>query len=190
MEPFFPDLMVDTETTGNDNPEIFGCFQIAAIQFNAKTGEIGPVFDRVPELLPNRHWTGDTKEFWMVKNRAVYNSIIARSEPAPRVWSDFRDFALQGAPNGGRRFWAKPVTFDWPVVASHMRQLGLPMPFHYRLARDLNSYMAALRDNPDHPNVEADVANGGDQHNALHDAAYQIDLLMHEQRKHIHASVQ
>lgn len=183
----FPDMMVDTETTGNDNPAIFGCFQIAAIKFNARTGAIGPVFDRVPELLPNRCWTGDTKEWWLGKNRVVYNKIIARSEPALPVWQDFHAFARQDAPDGGYRFWAKPITFDWTVIASHFQQLGLPMPFHYRLARDLNSYIAALRNDPVHPNAEATTPFAGDEHNALHDCAFQIDMLMGEVRKHIHA---
>lgn len=186
MEPF-TDLMVDTETTGNDNPDIFGCFQIAAIKFNAKTGAIGPVFDRVPSLLPNRHWTGETKEFWLGRNREVYNRIIMRSEPAVPVWQAFRDFALEGAPSGGFRFWAKPITFDWAVVRSNLGQLGMQMPFHYRLARDLNTYISALRGNPEHPNAEATTENKGDTHNALHDCAYQIDMLMNEVRRHVHA---
>lgn len=187
MEALFTDMMVDTETTGNDDPETFGCFQISAVKFNYETGAIGPVFDRVPELLPNRHWTGDTREFWLGKNRAVYNSLIARSEPAAAVWQDFHQFALLGAPTGGYRFWAKPITFDWAVVSSHLRQQGLMMPFHYRLARDLNTFISALRNNPEHPNAEATTPFSGSAHNALHDAAYQIDMLMQEKAKHVHA---
>jgi len=185
----FTDMMVDVETTGNDDPSVFGCFHVAAIKFNAKTGEIGPMFDRVPELLPRRHWTGDTRDFWLGRNREVYNRIIARSEPALPVWQAFHAFCLDGAPDGGFRFWGKPITFDWTVIASHFLQLGMTMPFHYRLARDLNTYIAALRDDPAHPDMEKQVPFNGDKHNGLHDAAFQIDMLMEAQRQHIHASV-
>lgn len=185
----FPDMMVDVETTGNDNPSVFGCFQVSAIKFNARTGAVGPMFDRCPGLLPNRYWTGDTQHFWMVKNRAVYDKIVAREEPAVKVWEDFRAFAMKDAPNGGYRFWAKPITFDWAVVASHFHQLGLSMPFHFRFARDLNTYMAALAGGPEHTNMEAVIPFEGDQHNGLHDCAYQIDMLMHCVRRHVHAEV-
>lgn len=185
----FPDMMVDVETTGNDNPSIFGCFQISAIKFNARTGAVGDVFDRCPMLLPNRCWTGDTQQFWMGRNRPVYDQLVARQEPAQKVWEDFRDFALKDAPNGGYRFWAKPITFDWAVVASHFLQLGLPMPFHFRFARDLNTYMAALAGGPEHTNMEAVVPFNGDKHNGLHDCAFQIDMLMYCVRRHVHAEV-
>lgn len=185
----FTDMMVDVETTGNDNPSIFGCFQISAIKFNARTGEIGDMFDRCPGLLPNRCWTGDTREFWMGRNRAVYDTLIARQEPGVKVWEDFRAFALDGAPQGGFRFWAKPITFDWAVVASHMQQLGLMMPFHFRYARDLNTYMAALMGGPEHPNMESKVEFMGDKHNGLHDCAFQIDMLFHAMKTHVHAEI-
>ncbi|MGN6819315.1 MAG: 3'-5' exoribonuclease domain-containing protein, partial [Sphingomonas sp.] len=78
--------------------------------------------------------------------------------------------------------WAKPLSFDWPFVASHFEQLGGRMPFHYRIARDLNSFIAGLRGIPEHTSMEEIVPNNGDKHNALHDCAFQIDCLMHAKR--------
>lgn len=170
------DMMVDVETTGT-NPATAAIIQLSAIKFDYMTGAVGETFDRCPSQLPKRGWDDSTRDFWMGKNAAVYKQIIGRTEAYMPVFLDFTAFALRDAPYGGYRFWGKPVSFDWGMVADHYVQLDAPMPFHYRHARDLNTWMAALRGNPQHPNMEAVVPFRGDQHNGLHDSAYQIDML-------------
>lgn len=170
------DMMVDLETTGKGPTN--GIIQLSAVKFNYQTGRVGGVFDRCPMLLPKRHWDDDTREFWMGRNREVFLQIVGRAEPAAKVFWDFTAFALDGAPYGGYRFWSKPLSFDWPILADHFVQLDAPMPFHYRVARDVNTWIAALRGNPEHPNMEAVVPFRGDKHNGLHDCAYQIDMLL------------
>lgn len=171
------DMMVDLETTGKA-PGSAGIIQLSAVKFNYGTGEIGGTFDRCPTLLPKRHWDCDTRDFWFGRNAAVYHSIVARAEDFNKVFLDFSAFALDGAPYGGFRFWSKPLSFDWPILADHYEQLHAPMPFFYRTARDVNTWIAALRKNPEHPNMEAIVPFRGDKHNGLHDCAYQIDMLL------------
>ena len=170
------DMMVDVETTGTA-PGSAAIIQLSAVKFNYNTGTIGRVFDRCPMPLPKRHWDDGTKDFWMGRNREVYNGIVARAEPAIPVFAAFMAFALDGAPYGGYRFWSKPLSFDWPMVADHFLQLDQPMPFHFRIARDVNTWIAALRGRPEHPDMEAIVPFHGDRHNGLHDCAYQIDML-------------
>lgn len=170
------DMMVDTETMGL-NPGNHGLIQLAAIKFNFEERKVGEMFDRCPAPLPFRSWQDSTREFWLGKNRRVYESIIMRQEAALPVYADFVNFADKDAPEGGYRFWAKPMSFDWNFVASHLEQLGLPMPFHYRLARDLNTFAAGMAGSPEHPNLESLVEFQGDEHNALHDCAFQIDML-------------
>lgn len=177
------DIMVDVETTGK-NPNDAAIIQLAAVKFNYDTGEIGETFDRAPSWLPRRYWDEDTREFWM-KHKNVYDSIIARSEPALPVFQDFADFALSDHVESGLRFWAKPTTFDWPFVASHYEQLDLKMPFLYRTARDMNSVIAALHGSAEHVSYEDIVPNVGQKHNALHDCAWQIDCLFHAKNKFI-----
>lgn len=181
------DMMVDVETTGT-NPATAGIIQLSAIKFNYETGEIGPVFDRCPARLPLRYWSDSTREWWS-KMPDVYQSIVAREEPAEPVFRDFIDFASFDAPEGGYRFWAKPTTFDWNLVASHMEQLGLYMPFNFRLARDVNSFCAALMGDPSHPDIESLVDFKGDKHNGLHDCAFQIDCLLNVKSRYVTAEV-
>jgi hypothetical protein len=181
------DMMVDTETT-DTNPHTGGIFQLSAVKFNYQTGEIGGTFDRFPSLLPFRRWNEGTRHFWQVDNRELYQQIIAKEEAPEPVFRDFRAFASDG-PENGYRFWAKPTTFDWGFVASHFEQLGMPMPFHYRYARDLNTFIAALHGGADHVNIEDQVTNMGQKHNGVHDCAYQIDCLFHAKSKFVHAEV-
>lgn len=176
------DMMVDVETTGT-NPANAAMIQLAAIQFNAKTGDIGPSFNRCLAIAPNRYWDESTREWWGRQNKAVFDDIVARMEDPRAVVEDFFRFACMNAPQrspshpGGFRFWSKPLTFDWSFVASYMTQYGLQMPFHYRIARDMNTYIAALRGTFEHVSMDH-ITMQGDAHNALFDCAIQIKQLL------------
>lgn len=175
------DIMVDVETTGL-NSHINGIIQLSAIKFNLEKRKIGPVFDRMPMLLSFRQWDEDTRNFWQVKNRQVYLEIVKRQEPGEKVYRDFYSWiGVHPQPETGIRTWMKPTHFDFPMVSSHMQQVGLPMPLHYRYARDLNSYMAGLSGSPQHVSVENEVPfpEGGLPHNALYDNIWQIEQLFH-----------
>lgn len=108
--------------------------------------------------------------------------IVARQEEPVPVFADFFAFAAAPQLSNGLRFWAKPLQFDWTFVDQHFQQMGKPMPFHYRYARDMNSFISGLRANPEHQGMEAVVPFTGEPHNALHDAANQIDQLFAAKR--------
>jgi hypothetical protein len=182
------DVMVDIETMGT-NPHTSGIIQVSAIKFNYETGELGGMFDRCPMPLPFRGWSDSTREFWNGRNRKVYESIIMRSEPARPVYEDFVKFSTDGAPANGYRFWSKPLSFDFAFLADALESLDMKMPYHFRYARDLNSFAAGLIGNPEHPDLEGRVVNEGDAHNGLHDCAYQIDMLMHIKSRFIPSEV-
>ncbi|WOF44269.1 3'-5' exoribonuclease [Sphingopyxis indica] len=167
------DIMVDLETTGT-KPAHSGILQLAAIKFNLEEQAVGEVFDRCPALLPNRFWDEGTREFWG-QHSSTYSSIIARQEDAEQVFVDFSKWVTKDAPQNGYRFWSKPLSFDWPMLASHFEQLGRPMPFHYRQARDLNTYIAACRDRgAEH--IDMSFIQAGVAHNALSDCAQQLKM--------------
>lgn len=169
------DIMVDIETTGT-SPGFSGILQIAAVKFNLETGDVDPVvFDRCPVMLPNRFWSDSTRDFWN-KFPRILEGLLMRQEDAYQVFQDFGLFASgHSAP---LRFWSKPLSFDWPMIASHYEQLGLMMPFHYRTARDLNTYIACCSDRgADHIDMKhIEDAHQGPLHNALSDCVLQIKM--------------
>src|SRR5213592_1550808 len=145
------DIMVDLETTGTD-PDHCAIFQIAAVKFDPETKEVSPViFNRSLTFAPNRFWEEGGRQFWS-KMPDIYQKIIETAEPTSRVLTDFYAWCIKDQPNidGGWRLWAKPITFEWAFLSSYYRQYDIPMPFHYRYARDLNSYVAGMRCNPEH----------------------------------------
>lgn len=175
----FTDIMVDLETTGTD-PQCNNIIQLAAVKFNLMTGEVsGDTFDKGLTFAPRRFWDEGTREFWG-RMPEIYNSIIERAELPERVLDDFNSWVGADA----YRFWAKPVTFDWTFLDSYYKQYGKRLPFHYRTARDMNSYIAGLIGNPEHPNTEHDIPFEGKEHHALWDCFHQIKILMHTQKKY------
>jgi len=172
----FDSMMVDLETNGTD-PEHNAIIQIAAVKFNYATGEIGPAFDRCLAMAPSRYQDQGTMEWWR-SHQHVYDSIIARAEAPTQVMGDFFAFASHDAPSGGYALWAKPTSFEFPFLSSYFRQFGLPNPFHYRKARDMNSFIAGLRGAPSHVDMQH-VPSVGNEHNALDDVYYQLSVLFH-----------
>jgi DNA polymerase III epsilon subunit-like protein len=167
------DVMVDLESTGTD-PAHSAIIQIAAVQFNYDTEEIGPIFNRCLLMAPHRFWNEDTRTWWGKQNKVVFDSISARQEPPEQVFRDFLTYASVGG--NGLRLWAKPITFEWGFLASHFAQYGLPMPFHYRVARDLNTHVAALAGGADHVEMEH-LHIGSSAHDALADCVQQLRVL-------------
>ena len=172
------DVMLDIETTGcGDQLPIdnIGVIQIAAIKFSHDTGEIGETFNRCLSMAPNRGWEEGTREWWH-KRRAILQSIIARMEDPSVVMEDFIAFSLRDAPYGGYRFWSKPTSFDFPLIASYCRQFGYRMPYHFRIARDLNTYTAAKKGGADHVDLDH-ITIDAPEHDALNDCVLQLKRL-------------
>lgn len=179
METRYLDVMVDIETTGT-HPEHNAIIQIAAVRFNAvnQTVDASDMFNRCLAVAPNRFWEESTRAFWQGKNLKVFQQIAASMEDPLTVLKAFQEWANKGrdaALDEPLRFWGKPTSFDYSFMQSYFRQFNLHFPFHYRYARDMNSYLAGMLGNPDHPQI--DVPFTGDQHNALHDVLHQIKTL-------------
>lgn len=169
------DVMVDIETSSTD-PAHGGILQIAAVKFNYNTEKIGDVFDRCLMMAPRRYWSEDTRTWWLGQSRTIYNNIVARMEPPEQVLRDLGAFAT-----GNLRMWAKPISFDYGFIQSYYNQYDLPMPFHYRHARDLNTHIAALAGGADHVSMDHIQTDGA--HNALADCVHQLKMLFAAKRR-------
>jgi len=175
----YSDVMVDIETTGTQ-PNRSAMIQLAAVKFNLAERTVSKNFFNRSLAIPAwRTWDEDTRNWWSTKPE-VYSSIMAKAEKPAIVMHDFADWAIQ--PGEPLRFWAKPTTFDFMFVSSYLKDFGEPVPFSYRDANDLNSYLRGLYapndiDRSDEPALE------GTAHDAIFDSLYQIKVLFHHADK-------
>jgi len=169
----FTDIMVDIETTGT-MPDRHSILQVSAVKFNLEAKTVCPVFyDRCLTMPTHRSWSQDTLAWWGKQKPTVLKGILSRQEPYRDVILDFAKWCYQ--PEQGLRFWAKPTTFDFMFLASYFADEGLPNPFHYRDATDMNSYLKGLHFPEAVPNLP--WQNVGDAHNALADTLTQLKML-------------
>lgn len=167
--------MVDLETSGT-MPDRHGIIQLSAWKFNYDTGEISDdVFDRCLLIPKHRSWSEETRKWWMQQKAETLKAILNRAENPEVVMQAYADWVgyQHATPI---RFWSKPSHFDYMFTASYLTDFGIHNPCHYRWARDLNSFMAGLLKNPEHPEIEVEFQ--GDVHNAMFDALHQIALLL------------
>lgn len=175
----FTDCMVDIETTGTD-PDNAAIIQICAVKFNLKSREVSPdVFNRCLSMKSRRFWDEDTRNWWG-KMPDVYQSIVKRMENPETVMRDLTKWVGHDS----LHFWGKPTMFDFSFIDSYYKDYGLVNPFHWRAARDMNSFICGLRHSNEQPNVDY-VEFDGTAHDAFYDAFHQIKVLFAEMDRNI-----
>lgn len=136
----FPDFMIDTETTGTD-PYHTNMVQLAGVAFNIETGEVCPnLFCVSLREIETRFWDEGARKFWSGRQdllRRIQSEAISPSI----AMNKFFDWVVSNPSSSERRFWAKPVNFDFPFVENYLRMAGLMSPFHFRTAIDMRSWL-------------------------------------------------
>ena len=175
MTEYYPDVMVDIETTGLE-PDRSAILQIGAVKFNLKERTVDPkVFDQSLSMPNFRHWDMGTRHWWAQKPPSIMQDIQARSQPYKTVMENFQQWSL---PSGSLKFWAKPTHFDFMFISSYFRDCDLVNPFSYRDAEDMNSFIRG-RYFPEKPDssIEKNTKIDGPAHNALNDCFWQLKVL-------------
>lgn len=177
----FPDVMVDIETT-HTAPDRGAIIQLAAVRFSYERQEFDlhsgrGFFDRCPDIMPHRAWDESTRTWWTNSEEKlkVLQGIYSRMEPHRQVFLDFAEWCLPRPK--GLVFWGKSTGFDFQFLQSHFRDLQIEFPFHFRTAREINSFISGLYQQV--APVQIDLPFEGDPHNALHDCIHQIKILFH-----------
>ena len=169
----FNHIMLDIESTGTC-PASTAMIQLSAVRFDFDTMEIDlNMFDRCLTVPGNRFWEENTRDWWLQQKSEILQSIFSRMEEPKQVLIDFYKWVQKDLKGASPILWAKPISFELPFLTSYYKQFDLPMPCHYRLAEDLNSWCRA-RGVPD---LDGQVEFEGDAHNALHDVLHQIKVL-------------
>jgi DNA polymerase III epsilon subunit-like protein len=176
-EPIYTDCMVDIETTGT-RPDRAAIIQIAAVKFNLNERTVSPnTFVRSLKIPPWRSWQEDTREWWG-KQPGVLADIMSRAEDPKTVMQDFFDWSVPAYGHKSLKFWARPISFDFPFIASYMNDFDEPMTFDFREAMDLRSYIRGLYA-PSEVDWTTEPEFVGVQHNAYADTLHQIKMLFH-----------
>ncbi len=175
MDEQYPDVMLDIETGGLD-PSRNPILSISAVKFNARTFAVSPHFFSANLMpVPNRYWDEGTREWWM-KRKSVLQDMLSNARPAKDVLVDLMNWAgsLQLS------MWAMPTHFDHSFVQRLYADFGMQIPFHYRSARDLNSFIDGLFYPEKAPTADIWASlseRTGDAHNALDDTLHQLRYL-------------
>ncbi len=176
MSNDFPLIMMDLETTGVQ-PEHTNIIQIAAVRFNLESGSVDPkVFNMSLLPSPNRYWDEDTRKWWS-SMPDILDRIWSQMRPPHFVLTELAKFAMEGQ-EGRPKLVAKPTSFEFPFLQSYFREFGVPNPFHYREAEDLNSFIRARYFPNPPPDIERELPFEGDAHDALYDVFHQIKVMM------------
>ena len=167
----YTDVMLDLETTGLDK-QFNSIIQISAVKFNARTGEIShDFFNRSLLPAPNRYWEEGCRDWWSQRSNVLQGIMNRMEEPLP-VLVALRDWA-----GTDTTMWAKPTHFDHAFLDTYYKQYGLQIPFNFRKANDLNSFIRGRYFPETPPNWEQELEFTGDLHNALHDVLHQLKVL-------------
>jgi DNA polymerase III epsilon subunit-like protein len=166
------DVMVDIETTGTD-PYHNAMVQLAAIEFNYETEEIGRTFNRSLLIPKGRYWDEDCRNNFWAPKWDLFTKIMSTAQPANEVMQDFFDWAKLA--NCSQRFWSRG-NFDYWFVQTYLERIDLPMPFSPFTTRDLRTFLAGLFGKADEPNMKW-LTMPGDAHNALFDCVIQLKRL-------------
>lgn len=184
MEPYhmttpgFPDFMLDIETTGTD-PSHSGILQIACVAFNIETKEVDPVtFNRSLVLPNNRFWDEDTRHWW-AKRADTLRTIQANAVDAKTVLEELQQFVTSRMLVTGNvgRPWAKPISFDMPMIESYYRQFDVISPFSFRDVVDMRTYIRTKLGTWDIGAWEKSQPSPAGAHNALVDCFYQLKMV-------------
>lgn len=171
--------MIDLETTGVE-PNRNMLLQLACVPFDYETGRVGSkIFSQNLGGVPWRHWDEDTRNWWAKQDPAVFEAVTTNPLPPEQVMRNFKGWvhSTAGALHTPR-MWAKPISFEFPFVASYFRDYDIDNPFHFRDAIDLQSFIRGLRRNPAAAPFDKEVPMVGDAHNAIDDVFHQIAVAL------------
>lgn len=177
---YWPDIMVDIETTGI-RPDRSAILQLAAVKFNLQTLEVcvDDMFVRTNISIPNsRMW--DHKTFvWMGKNNPqVIKDILNKPTlDFKDTFLEFREFCGIGKPT----FWAKNAHFDFMMIESYYNDLEICGPFQYWNVNDMSCFIRSYYFPEPVPKI--DLGDRGQAHEALDDVIFQIKTLFEHTKR-------
>lgn len=168
----YKDFMVDIETSGL-NPGRHAIIQLSCVPFDLKTQRVAPTFyDSYLMIPPWRSFSVDTLQFWLSKNRSVYEHICSKQGDIVAALTGFAQFVEQYKSAVRPNFWMRRA-FDWMFVESYFNDFEIKCPFHYQNVIEMTSFLKGTALDDGMP-VLKDFVYEGERHHAYWDCKNQI----------------
>lgn len=171
--PFF-DLMIDVECAGL--PPTGALLSIGAVFFDIATRTKGRTFLRTVHLATSVRDGGtidpSTFVWWLGQSEEARNGVRFGGQDVRKVLQDFADWIAETCRHEDVRPWGNSNAFDLTIVGGAYDRAGMKKPWYWTNERDFRTVRNL------YPGVEYDPSKKGDgAHNALADAAFQVDHL-------------
>lgn len=168
------DIMVDLETM--DRRPTAAIIAIGAVEFNIATGKKGEVFYRTVNLdssvAAGCTLGADTIVWWMKQGDTARQALTRNAQPLAQVLDDFSAWLAGCGTTNDLRMWGNGPSFDNAILGNAYRAVSIEQPWPYwgdRCFRTAAAMYATIEKRK----------RDGTHHNALDDAIYQADHLIH-----------
>lgn len=172
----FGNIMVDLETLSTQtNASIT---EIAAIEFNKVTGEIGDIFHECIDYKDwtenNRHVEGRTILWWMEQDNSLIKKFKEKNPKLHTVLQKFRTFYNEHTLTGDDAtiLWGNGSTMDITILQSAYEYFKEPIPWQYWAVNDVRTIVNL------NPKIKEDCTFIGDKHNPIDDCKHQVKYLV------------
>ena len=173
----FGNIMVDLETLStHTNASII---EIAAVEFNKETGEIGHIFQQSIDASEwgenNRHIEGSTLLRRMEQNKVLLNKYKNHNSKLHTVLQRFRQFYNEHTLNGNNEetvLWGNGSTMDITILQSAYEHFKEPTPWKYWAVNDVRTIVNL------NPEIKKNCTFEGDKHDPVDDCRHQIKYLV------------
>ncbi len=163
----FTDVMIDLETMGTKSNCLI--LNIAAVEFNLKTGETGEVFYEKISLADsinnNFKIEADTLSWWLKQDDFARLEILNSNKTCIVIldsflkWFETRKTFL---------VWGNSSRFDLGLLENYFNKFNLEIPWKYSNERDVRTLVHFI------PDIKKNMLFEGVRHNSIDDCKHQI----------------
>lgn len=176
------DIMVDIETLGNETNSTI--FQIAAVSFDIKTGEVLSKFNRIADIEENEFLdvTGSTLKWWLKTNKELLTELLFKGEGSSEdlLISFHKWLKEQHDTDDEVYLWGNGILFDNKMIQHQFNEVGLDYPIFYRNDRDVRTIVDLAGTKLGISEKELKAKYNDESliaHDAFDDVLYQVQLV-------------
>lgn len=180
-------IMVDIETLGISTDATI--VQIAAVNFNIKTGEVHSTFNEIQDIgeIESMSVEGNTLQWWLETNPKLLSKLITNPTTS-NLLKKFHSWLSSQGDKSSRYMWGNGILFDNNIIRHQLGSAGLDYPINYDKDRDVRTILQLAADKlnitvtelknmtRDHSLVDHDAIN--DVHNQIYSVVFAYNTIV------------